>query len=89
MKDCNQKALDLLNSRVKEYENKLRKDHPIKSKVSAWFTDASNKEKKRFETEAKYTESEMAIEECKKKDLKQAAYFLNRELIFRRDVNFS
>ena len=29
----------------------------------------------------------MAIEECKKHDLKQTVYFLNRELMFRKDVS--
>ena len=44
-------------------------------------------ERKEFLTQNKYTIHLRSIEECKKEGLDQAAYFIEKEMLFLKEVN--
>lgn len=71
-----------LTNHISEYESQLRKNYKIKSRVIEWINECLNERRKKFTEDNKFTIHLKSIEECKKQNLNQAAYFIERELNF-------
>jgi hypothetical protein len=77
-----------LDKHMSEYEAKLRKQYRVKSLVREWLNDCLQDEKKKYLEKNQFVAHQRSIERCREERLLQATYFLIREMIFYRDVDY-
>ena len=86
MKSESDKLAQELSKHLASFEERLRKKYPIKSLVRDWLYDCVKEEREKFEKLHLYTAHERSIGRCTEEGLFQAAYFIERELLFLREV---
>lgn len=67
-------------------KEKLLRQHPIKSKISRWMNRQLLQERLNYVHQHEWDAHQQAIEQCKALGNHQAAYFIQRDLTFRKDV---
>jgi hypothetical protein len=72
---------------IQKIREKLVFDHPIKSKITRWIDEEILNERIKYIHEHQWDAHQLAIEQCRTLGNHQVAYFIQRDLIFRRDVN--
>jgi hypothetical protein len=75
-----------LDEHLSNYETELKKKHKVKSNVRQWLNECVFEKRQKFLNENKYIIHVRSIDECKKQHLHQSAYFIERELIFLKEV---
>lgn len=66
-------------------ERELQESSPILSRVKAWTSRQLDKAEQEFVEQTKWSPHQEAIKQCKSQGLEQSAYFLSKDLAFRRD----
>ena len=74
------------NVHIEKFTNKLRQDYSIRSRVNEWLNECVQNERENYQNANKFKVHEEAIIRCKDEKLMQAAYFIERDLLFCRDV---
>lgn len=86
MKSVVEKLNENLELHLKVIREKLIHDHPIKSKITRWINMKISQERIKYTQEHQWDAHQLSIEQCQALGNHQAAYFIQRDLIFRRDV---
>ncbi len=71
---------------IEEYRVEMCRRHQVKSKVAYWLAQCVKNERAKYLQANLYTVHLKVIERCKNEHLEQAAYFIQRELDFLRQV---
>ncbi|CAD5123849.1 DgyrCDS12155 [Dimorphilus gyrociliatus] len=79
-----QNITDTLDKNLKQYKKELFAKHPIKSRISSWIREKTDKHKENFYEENKWPTYEKCVTELKRNNLNQSAYFLQRDYIFKK-----
>ena len=82
---CARGQEDLVNH-MSQFEAQLCRKYKIRSRIRQWLNEHMDNERKRYVAANRFTAHQRAIDECKAANLYQAAYFLQRDLNFIRDV---
>jgi len=64
----------------------LIREHPIKSKIHRWIERQLFEERLNYIHQREWDAHQLSIEQCKSLGNQQAAYFIQRDLTFRKDV---
>ena len=88
VKQTQQELDSAFNCHIETFTQKLKRDYSIRSRVSEWLNECVQNEKEKYQKANKYQVHEEAIKRCRDEKLMQAAYFIERDLLFCRDVRF-
>ena len=84
-----QQELDAaFNCHIETFTQKLKQDYSIRSRVNEWLNQCVQNERENYAKVNKFKVHEVSIRRCKDEKLMQAAYFIERDLLFCRDVKF-
>lgn len=83
------KRLPLPSFFLIQTREKLLREHPIKSKISRWMKRQLLQERLSYVHQREWDAHLKSIEQCKALGNQQAAYFIQRDLTFRKDVKNS
>ncbi|CAF4407685.1 unnamed protein product, partial [Adineta steineri] len=64
---------------------KLIREHPIKSKINRWIEQKLFEERINYIHQHEWDAHQLSIDQCKALGNQQAAYFIQRDLTFRKD----
>uniref|UniRef100_T1H7N8 Uncharacterized protein n=1 Tax=Rhodnius prolixus TaxID=13249 RepID=T1H7N8_RHOPR len=67
-------------------KQRLKKTHPIRSRIGPWLRDRLRSAEESFIEECKWSAHEEALILCNNQHLSQTVYFLNRDLTFMKEV---
>lgn len=70
-------------------ETNLIREHPIKSKINRWMERKLFEERLTYIHRHEWDAHQLSIEQCKALGNQQAAYFIQRDLTFRKEVTKS
>ncbi|CAF1139101.1 unnamed protein product [Rotaria sordida] len=85
MKSIVQNLTDDLDKHLKTIREKLIREHPIKSKIHRWIERKLFEERINYIHQHEWDAHQLSIDQCKTLGNQQAAYFLQRDFIFRKD----
>ncbi|CAF0762309.1 unnamed protein product [Rotaria sp. Silwood1] len=85
MKSVVQKLTDDLEKYLKTIREKLIREHPIKSKIHRWIERKLFEERVNYIHQHEWDAHQTSIDQCKALGNQQAAYFIQRDLTFRKD----
>ncbi|CAF0780260.1 unnamed protein product [Adineta ricciae] len=74
-----------LGKHLKTVEQTLVREHPIKSKIHRWLENKLFQARVSYIQEHEWDAHQLSIEQCKALGNHQAAYFIQRDLTFRKD----
>ncbi|CAF4883166.1 unnamed protein product, partial [Rotaria sp. Silwood2] len=85
MKSVVQNLNDDLEKHLKMIREKLIREHPIKSKIHRWIESKLFEERRNYILQHQWDAHQLSIDQCKALGNQQAAYFIQRDFIFRKD----
>ncbi|CAF4746596.1 unnamed protein product [Rotaria sp. Silwood1] len=85
MKSVVQNLNDDLEKHLKMIKEKLIREHPIKSKIHRWIESKLFEERTNYIHQHEWDAHQLSIDQCKALGNQQAAYFIQRDFIFRKD----
>lgn len=74
-----------LDNHLKKTRETLIREYPIKSKISRWMEQQLFNERLNYIRQHEWDAHQLSIEQCKALGNQQAAYFIQRDLTFRKD----
>ncbi|CAF0814063.1 unnamed protein product [Adineta steineri] len=85
MRSVVQKLTEDLEKHLKTVREKLIREHPIKSKINRWIEQKLFEERINYIHQHEWDAHQLSIDQCKALGNQQAAYFIQRDLTFRKD----
>ncbi|CAF5012008.1 unnamed protein product, partial [Rotaria sp. Silwood1] len=89
MKSIAEKLTEDLENHLKMTREKLIREHPIKSKITRWIDQKIFEERINYMHHHEWDPHQLAIDQCKSLGYQQAAYFIERDYIFRKDYELN
>ncbi len=86
MQDEETSSQEELNEHMSVFEAMLKKKHNVKTLIYAWLQERMDAENKRFMEANAFTVNVRTLEKLKQANLYQTAYFVERELVFFKEV---
>ncbi|CAF3538364.1 unnamed protein product [Adineta steineri] len=85
MRSVVEKLTEDLEKHLKTVREKLIREHPIKSKINRWIEQKLFEERINYIHQHEWDAHQLSIDQCKALGNQQAAYFIQRDLTFRKD----
>ncbi|CAF1136833.1 unnamed protein product [Rotaria magnacalcarata] len=85
MKSIAEQLNENLDNHLKTTREKLIHEHPIKSKIARWIDRKLFEERINYMHQHEWDAHQLAIDQCKALGNLQAAYFIERDYLFRKD----
>ena len=87
------RAVDNVQRKLTKTKDSLRErieyEHPVLSRIGPWMRDRMREAETNFIEQCEWSAHEEALALCGQHNLQQTCYFLNRDLVFMREVCFS